>query len=190
MGFSNSAQVQYVCKGGSFKAAGLPYDSRLRILHTILAYEYLWTNVRVKGGAYGCMNSFRRTGESYFVSYRDPNLKETLDIFDGIADFVENYDADDAVMTKYIIGTMSDLDIPLTPFASAARSRYSELSGLTEAKLQEERDMVLGANAEDIRALAKYVRAVMSDSLICVVGNEGKIKDAADCFDRVEAMFH
>ena len=190
MGFSNSAQVQYVCKGGSFKAAGLPYDSRLRILHTILAYEYLWTNVRVKGGAYGCMNSFRRPGESYFVSYRDPNLKETLDIFDGIADFVENYEADEAVMTKYIIGTMSDLDIPLTPFASAARSRYSELSGLTEAKLQEERDMVLGANAEDIRALAKYVRAVMADSLICVVGNEGKIKDAAECFDRVEAMFH
>ena len=187
---SNSAQVQYVCKGGSFKTAGLPYDSRLRILHTILAYDYLWTNVRVKGGAYGCMNSFKRTGESYFVSYRDPNLKETLEIFDGIADYVENFEADEAVMTKYIIGTMSDLDIPLTPHASGVRSRYSELAGINAEQLQKERDMVLEANAEDVKALAKYVKAVMSDALISVVGNEGKIKDAAECFDCIETMFH
>ena len=136
------------------------------------------------------MNSFRRTGESYFVSYRDPNLKETIEIFDGIADFVEGFEADEAVMTKFIIGTMSDLDIPLTPYASAVRSRYSEMAGISAEQLQKERDMVLAANAEDIRGLAKYVKAVMSDPLICVVGNEGKIKDAADCFDRVEAMFH
>ena len=190
LGLSNSAQVQYVCKGGSFKTAGLPYDSRLRILRTILSYDYLWTNVRVKGGAYGCMNSFRRTGESYFVSYRDPNLKETIEIFDSVADYVENFSVDEAGMTKFIIGTMSSLDIPLTPFASAARSRYSELAGISEAKLQKERDLVLEANAEDIRHLAEYVKAVMSDPIICVVGNEGRIKEAEDCFDRIEAMFH
>ncbi|HCE78291.1 MAG TPA: peptidase M16, partial [Lachnospiraceae bacterium] len=73
-GFKTSGQVQYVAQTGNFRAAGCEYTGAFRILRVILNYDYLWMNLRVLGGAYGCMSAFRRSGESYLVSYRDPHL--------------------------------------------------------------------------------------------------------------------
>ena len=189
-GLSCSSQVQYVCRYGNFKDHGMEYKGSMHILHTILGYDYLWTNVRVKGGAYGCMNSFGRYGASYFVSYRDPNLKETIDIFEKAAEYLKGFKADEDTMTKYIIGTMSDIDIPRMPSAKGSRSLHAELEGISYEQIQKERDEILSANDEDIRALAAYVEAFMSDDILCVVGNETKINSAKECFDVTEPLFH
>ena len=114
-GFKTSGQVQYVAKGGNFRKDGYSYTGALQILKLILSYDYLWTNIRVKGGAYGCMSAFKRTGKAYLVSYRDPNLDKTLAVFDGTPEYLRNFSADEHEMTKYIIGTISGLDTPLTP---------------------------------------------------------------------------
>src|SRR5699024_6902578 len=74
-GFQTSSKVQYVAMAGNFIDAGAEYHGALQILKVIMGYEYLWQNIRVKGGAYGCMSSFNKLGEGYFVSYRDPHLK-------------------------------------------------------------------------------------------------------------------
>ena len=106
-GFKTSGQVQYVCRAGNFMKKGLPYRGALKVLNVMMGYEYLWTNIRVKGGAYGCMCGFGRTGDCYFVSYRDPNLGQTIEVYENAADFIENYDAGERTMTQYIIGTFS-----------------------------------------------------------------------------------
>ena len=85
--FIDASQIQYVAKTGDFICEGYEYTGALRLLRIILSYDYLWINVRVKGGAYGCMNTFLRSGESYFVSYRDPNLSDTLDVYDRIPEY-------------------------------------------------------------------------------------------------------
>lgn len=188
--FGCSSQVQYVSRAGNFKKHGLPYKGTLRILHTILGYDYLWINVRVKGGAYGCMNAFKRTGESYFVSYRDPNLKETIDIFEKAAAYLRDFKASDEQMTKYIIGTMGEVDAPLTPAMKGMRSLHACLDGISDEMIQKDRDDILAAEDKDIRELAEYVSAFMSDDALCVIGSETKIKEASDCFDAVEPLFH
>ena len=86
--FIDASQIQYVAKTGDFICEGYEYTGALRLLRIILSYDYLWINVRVKGGAYGCMNTFLRSGESYFVSYRDPNLSDTLDVYDRIPEYI------------------------------------------------------------------------------------------------------
>ena len=91
------------------------YTGALNILKVALSYDYLWINIRVKGGAYGCMSGFKYSGESFFVSYRDPHLKRTFDVFAGIPDYVRGFQADEREMTKYIIGTISGKDVPKTP---------------------------------------------------------------------------
>ena len=187
--FTNSAQVQYVCRAGNYVKHGLEYHGALNVLKTILGYQYLWTEVRVKGGAYGCMSSFQPYGDAYFVSYRDPNLENTLDIFAKAAEYIRAFQADDKEMTKYIIGTMSNLDIPLTPRIRGIRSRTAYLEGTTYEMLQHARDQVLGATAEDIRSLAAYIDAFMSDDMVCVVGNEEKLRAAKDCFMEVKPLF-
>ncbi|MDE6320217.1 MAG: insulinase family protein, partial [Lachnospiraceae bacterium] len=114
-GLMSAAQIQYVCRAGNFAKKGLSYTGALRALKVMMSYEYLWTQVRVKGGAYGCMCQFGKTGESYFVSYRDPNLEKTIEVYEKAADFVEAFEADERTMTQYIIGAVSALDTPMTP---------------------------------------------------------------------------
>ena len=188
-GFTNSAQVQFVCRAGNFSKHGLEYTGALRVLKTILGYQYLWNEVRVKGGAYGCMSNFQTSGEAYFVSYRDPNLENTLQIFEKAPAYIRQFKADPKEMTKYIIGTISDMDIPLTPRIRGARSRNAYLEGTTYEEIQKYRDQVLGATEEDIRALAGYIEAFLQDGFLCVVGNEEKIKAAKELFAEVKPLF-
>lgn len=189
-GLTTSAQVQYVCRAGNYRKHGLDYVGTLRLLKTILGYEYLWNEVRVKGGAYGCMSSYGRNGESYFVSYRDPNLEHTISIYEKAAEFVRGFEADEEVMTKYIIGTISELDIPLTPRTRGSRSMYAYLSNLSYEEIQKERDDILAASEADVRKLGDYIAAFMSDNNLCVVGNEEKIKEQKELFMNVAPLIH
>ncbi|MCH5281749.1 MAG: insulinase family protein [Lachnospiraceae bacterium] len=181
-GFKTSGAVQYVCRCGDFKEKGLSYHGALRALKVIMGYDYLWLNVRVKGGAYGCMTNFRPTGESYFVSYRDPHLKETLEVFERAGDYVGSFKADERAMTKYIIGAVSNLDTPLTPKQKGERSMAAYFSDLDFEEEQKERDELLTATDETIRGLADHIRAFMEQDFVCVVGSEEKIGQSSGLF--------
>jgi len=188
-GFMTSSQVQYVCRAGNFRRNGLPYKGTLKVLKVMMGYEYLWVNVRVKGGAYGCMCSFGKNGESYFVSYRDPHLNNTLQIFEEATDAIASYQADERTMTQYIIGAISDLDIPLNPAAKGLRALSAYMTGITVEMLQKEREEILSATPEDIRSLAAYIQAFMEDDFLCVVGNANKIKGNRERFLKIENLF-
>lgn len=189
-GLKTSAQVNYVARCGSFRDAGFEYTGALKILQVILSYDYLWLNIRVKGGAYGCMSGFGRSGEGYLVSYRDPNLAETNKVYEGIVPYLESFAPDERDMTKYVIGTISNLDTPLTPSGKGSRGLSAYLSGVTEEMLQKERDQILQATAADIRALAGLVAAVLETGSFCVVGNEDKIEANRRMFGTVEPLQH
>lgn len=186
--FIDASQIQYVAKTGDFIYEGYEYTGALRLLRIILSYDYLWINVRVKGGAYGCMNTFLRSGESYFVSYRDPNLSDTLDVYDRIPEYIKNFSPDERDMTKYIIGTFSALDTPMNPEAKGSRSLSAYLEGITYEQIQKERNEILNAQPEDIRRLADLVEAVLKKDSICVIGNENMIKESAGLFENVEKL--
>ena len=158
------------------------------MLRVILGYDYLWTNVRVKGGAYGCMSGFSRDGSAYFVSYRDPHLAQTIGTFEGAPDFVRGFDADERTMTKYIIGAVSTLDRPMTPSVYGKYSLSAYMTGLTEEKALLERKQLLDCTPADIRALADIIEAFLSEDALCVVGNAEKLRKEADRFDKLEKL--
>ncbi len=188
-GFLTSSQVQYVAVAGNFKNAGLTYTGALRVLKVILSYDYLWLQIRVKGGAYGCMSGFTRNGNGYLASYRDPNLRGTFDVYRGTVEYLKNFAASDRDMLKYIIGTISDMDIPLTPFMAVRRSFTAYLTGLTEERIQKEREEVLSCTVEDIRKLADHIQAILDQNAICVVGNEVLLKKEEALFGTLESLF-
>ena len=187
-GLITAGQVQYVAKCGNFCKEGYAYTGALRILKVLMGYEYLWNNIRVKGGAYGCMSGYRRNGDTYMVTYRDPNLESSLEVFDQAANFIANFDADERTMDKYIIGAISEMDIPMTPNTLGNVSMTAYLSGITQEMIQKERDEVLSAQPEDIRRLADLVRSVMEQNNICVVGSETAIRGAENVFERAENL--
>lgn len=184
--FKTAGQVQYVAACGNFRKAGHDYTGSLRILKTILNYDYLWMNLRVKGGAYGCMCGFKRTGDAYLVSYRDPNLAKTLQTYEGCAEYLKNFTCSDRDMTKYIIGTISELDTPLNPSAKGNLSLNCYFSGMTESDFQKERDEILDAACKDIQALAPLIETVVAQHNICVIGSAAGIEKDKDLFKEVK----
>lgn len=184
-GFKTASKVQYVARVGNFIDHGASYSGALQILKVILSYDYLWQNIRVKGGAYGCMSSFNRIGEGYFVSYRDPNLQRTMEVYEGVVDYLENFTVSERDMTKYIIGTMSNIDQPMTPSAKGDRSMNLYMNKVSADMIRKERLEILEAGQDDIRRLARVVEAVLKADQICVIGSEDKIEEAKEMFQTV-----
>ena len=187
-GFTTAGQVQYVAQAGTFGDKGFAFTGALSILKVILSYDYLWMNLRVKGGAYGCMTGFRRNGQSYFVSYRDPHFRRTLDVYSGLPEYISSFEADEREMTKYIIGAISSKDVPRTPQMQGSISKTAYFDGVTEEMLQKERDEILNARPEDIRALTPMIEAVLSDREICVVGSESMLKKDGDLLMEIKPL--
>ena len=188
-GFETSSKVQYVARVGNFIDGGKEYTGALQILRVILSYDYLWQNVRVKGGAYGCMSNFTRIGEGYFMSYRDPNLEKTNAVYEGVVDYLKGFSVSERDMTKYIIGTISNMDQPMTPAAKGDRSMNLYMNHVSEEMIRKERDEVLDASKEDIRALAEIVEAVLKQNYLCVIGSEEKIEEQKDLFMERRSIF-
>lgn len=188
-GFKSSSKVQYVARAGNFIDAGYDYTGAFQILRVIMGYEYLWQNVRVKGGAYGCMSSFSKLGEGYFVSYRDPNLEKTNEVYEGVVPYLREFTVGERDMTKYIIGTMSSIDRPMTPAAKGDRSMNLYMCKVSEDSLSLERNQILDATQQDIRALADIVEAVLKCDQICVIGSEEKIEEQKELFKEIRSIF-
>lgn len=188
-GLKTAGQVQYVCRAGSFKDKGLAYNGSLIVLRNMLGSDYLWSNVRVKGGAYGCMCDFGSDGKACFVSYRDPNLEKTIEVYEKCADYVANFEADERTMTQYIIGAISALDTPMSPAAKGVYSLGAYMTGRTFAEVQKTRDELLATDVETFRKTAEYIRAFLSDECLCVVGGAEAIDNAKEIFGKVENLF-
>lgn len=188
-GFMCSSAIQYVCRAGNYRKNGLEYHGSLRALKVIMGYDYLWNQVRVKGGAYGCLCSFGLSGSAYFVSYRDPNLAETVDVFKKASEAIRTFEADERTMTQYVIGAFSEMDTPMTPATEGRRSMVAYFTKVSMEQIQKWRDELLETTVEDIRATADYIDSFMSDEFICVVGNTEKIRKEEKLFQITENLF-
>lgn len=187
-GFTTPGKVQYVARSGNFINNGYKYSGGLKILRTILGYGYLWQNVRVTGGAYGASCGFTITGNGYFSSYRDPKLAATNDVFANVPAYIRSFDVDEREMTKYIIGTMSDEDAPITPSTKGRVAFSHYITGVTDDMRQKERDEILSAGPETIRGYADLIQSVIDDDYLCVVGSESAIEENSDLFMNIEKL--
>ena len=134
------------------------------------------------------MSNFNRIGEGYFISYRDPHLKRTIDVYEGVVDYLKNFTVSERDMTKYIIGTMSNMDQPMTPVTKGERSMNLYMNKVSEDMLREERNQILDATQDDIRSLYRVAEAVLKAGQLCVIGSEDKIDEEKDVFMTVKGF--
>ena len=189
-GFKTSGEVSYVVNAGRFSDKSSKNTAALTMLRVILSREFLYNKLRVLGGAYGCGFGFSDIrGSGYFYSYRDPHIKETMDVYNEAADYVAAFDADEREMTKYVIGTMGDLDQPLSPAAKGGRSLAGYLCKIDTAGRQAIRDCILNATPDDIRAAAASIREIAGTGAVCAVGCESAINANKDLFKEVKSLY-
>jgi Zn-dependent M16 (insulinase) family peptidase len=157
----------------------------MRVLNQVLSTDWLQTQIRVIGGAYGGYSTVTPSGFLTFNSYRDPNLRETLQNFAETPAYLEKFEAAKSTMTRYIIGTISSIDHPLTPFQKGEHAFSHYFTGRSKKDVQADRDAVLSTTDEDIRNFAGMIRHVIEQNHYCVYGNEEKIRQEKDLFDEI-----
>lgn len=191
-GFKTASQVSYVARCGNYKLAdpSLKFNGALRVLKVWMSYEYLWVNIRVKGGAYGCFAQFLKKGDVRMSSYRDPKCAATNQVFLDAAKAIEHLELSDRDLTKYILGAINELDTPLTPAKKGSTSLTAYLSGTTESSMQKTRDQVLSTTVEELRALAGRIAIAMDQNYVCAVGNASQIEADKEIFNTVTNLFH
>ena len=123
------------------------------------------------------------------MSYRDPNLEKTNQVYEDVVKYIQEFSASERDMTKYIIGTISNIDQPMTPVAKGERSMNLYMNRVTEDMICQERNQILEATEEDIRALAEIVEAVLKDNYFCVIGSEEKIEEQKELFMELKSVF-
>lgn len=187
-GFPTASKVQYVQKGYNLKKLGYAWNGKIRVLEQILSSDWLQNRVRVIGGAYGGYCSFSSDGQVFFSSYRDPNLKETLDNYDAIPDYLDKLELNDKDMTRYIIGTISSLDRPLTPSDKGNVAVMYYFEKTKPEDVQRERDEILSISLGDIKAMKKMAADILGQNAICVYGSEEKINSQKELFKKIEKV--
>lgn len=175
--------VNYVAMGYNFKKLGFDYHGGLVLLKSILSMDYLWNEVRVKNGAYGCFADFRKSGNLFFVSYRDPNIEKTLEIYRQIPDYVESLSLSEREMLQYLIGTISSMDFPYTASTEGYTAQIYALVGTTKEDIQQIRNEIFNTTNETLRSFAEPIRKVLEMNQYCVFGNTVSIDENRALFD-------
>ncbi|MBN2062443.1 MAG: insulinase family protein [Deltaproteobacteria bacterium] len=171
------SQVNYVGKGANLYNAGYGFKGTIHVISRFLRNSWLWDRVRVQGGAYGSFCLFDRfSGTLTFVSYRDPNLLRTIDIFDESAGFLRDLEINDEELAKSIIGSIGDIDSHKLPDAKGYSSMIQELMGDTDEERQKIRDEILATKADDFREFSNVLESVREKGLVKILGSETAIR--------------
>jgi presequence protease len=171
------ASVNYVGKGADLYHLGFMPSGAANVVVKYLRTTWLWDKVRVQGGAYGGFCTLdHRSGNFTFLSYRDPNLLETLGIYDQTPAFLKRAEPDESELTRSIIGTIGDIDAYQLPDAKGYTSMQRYLAGETDELRQRRRDEILGASAADFRALASVLEDLTAQGAVVVLGSEEAIQ--------------
>ena len=187
-GLLTASKVQYVVEGYDFKKLGYDYNGKMRVLNQVLSTDWLQNQVRVIGGAYGGFAGISSNGNVFFASYRDPNLKETLETYSKTPSFLNDFNADEKTMTRFIIGTISDLDQPMNVSSKGNTAFQYYFEKTTPDQLKAEREAVLTTTNEDIKSMSKMVQDILDQDVICVYGNEEKIKENKSLFGELVSL--
>ncbi|RXQ95836.1 peptidase [Ancylomarina salipaludis] len=187
-GLKTASKVQYVVKGYDLKKLGYEYTGKMKVLNQVLSTDWLQKQIRVIGGAYGGFSGISNSGNVYFASYRDPNLSETINNYNKTPEYLEKFDADAKEMTRYIIGTISRMDGPMTASQRGNRAIQYYFEKTTPEELKAERAAVLSTTPEDIKEMKKMVEDILAQNAICVYGNEAKVNENAKLFGKVISL--
>lgn len=183
MGLIYPGNVNYVAMGYNFKKLGFDYHGGLVLLKSILSMDYLWNEVRVKNGAYGCFADFRKSGNMFFVSYRDPNVEKTLDIYRQIPEYVASLELSERELLQYLIGTISSMDFPYTASTEGYTAQVYALVGTTKEDIQSIRDDIFNVDNEILRSFAEPIKKVLEQDQYCVFGNTVSIPQNEALFE-------
>ena len=187
-GLYTTSNVVYVSKGYNLEDLGLKYRGDLTVLANILNSSYLHNEIRAKGGAYGGGITIGRSGDMATYSYRDPNLKNTVKVYDSIGSFVENVKMSDEDLKNFIIGSMNSFDPLLSPEQVGDINLSRFITGLKVEDLEKSKKEALETNLEKLNSYGKIFDEAMKKNYLAAFGSENIIRDGEDLFKEIKSI--
>lgn len=183
--FITSGNVNFVAKATNFKKLGYDYSGVFAVANQLLNNEYLWNRVRSEGGAYGGFSVLRRSGDMAMVSYRDPNISKTYDIFGDTAMYFKNLALEREQIKNTIIGTISNFDQPMTPSMENSKMLSMYLTGLTYQDQKITRKEILNTGLKDLQNMQFIYSDFAREDYLCALGTKKDIQNDAALFQTV-----
>ena len=184
-GLEASYDVSFNAMVGKYKTE---YNSGMLVLLNSIYNDFLWTEVRVKGGAYGVMPQIRRDGYVVLVSYRDPHIKKTYDAYLKIEKYISGFNPSEEELLKYKIGTLGNLTLVLHNKDKAEMARNYYFKNITDEMRNEEIDNVIKASVDDFKKYRNVFLEALSEKIIVTIGNRNKIEEEKDLFDNIRNL--
>ena len=178
--------VCFAACGWDRRLIGEPYTGVWPLVSRALSYDFLWNEVRVKGGAYGVGFQATRLGNLRFHSYRDPHLDETLVRFAQASDWLAAFDPSPEDMEGFIVSTVAGIDAPVKPRQLIRRQATEFFAHRAPEERKALRSQAIAATPEDVRALAPLVKATVDAQAICVFGNRAILESVKTPLTLVE----
>ncbi len=174
-----------MAKGYSYNKIGKEYNGNIAVVKNLVGSDFLYTEIRAKGGAYGQGLLVNQDGDMVATSYRDPHITNTLKVYDQIPEYLKNLKLTDKELKDAIIGSINTFDPNLSPQdkGELAMSRY--VTDLTEEEVAKNKEECLKTTLEDLKNYAEVVEKVMEKEYICVIGNEEKIMEHKELFGEI-----
>ncbi len=166
----------------------IPYNSGMGVLLNSLYNDYLWTEVRVKGGAYGVMPQIRRDGFIVLVSYRDPNIKKTYDTYKNITNYIDSFNPTDDELLKLKIGAIGNVILVLHNKDKAETARTYYFKGVTDEIRINEINDVINAKTTDFKEYKKAFIEALANPSITTIGNKNKVEESKDLFKSIRNL--
>jgi Zn-dependent M16 (insulinase) family peptidase len=180
--------VVFVAKSGDYFKAGASYKGDLQTLNNAIDNDYLWMKVRVKGGAYGCFLNISREGQTFMASYRDPNLKSTVEVFNQLPEFIEDMKYSDEELLLFKIGALSNTNPVLHVSDQGSQGFLRAYTGITYEDILKEQDELINASLSDLKAYADVFRRTYEKAPLVVLGNGGLIDKEKDLFTEIRDL--
>lgn len=167
---------------------GLDVTGAWAVAANALSYDYLWNEIRVKGGAYGC--GFRAAGErqTAFYTYRDPAIDPSIERVERAGAWLGSFEPDEAAFEGFIVSCVSGMDAPVKPYALTKRRNTTYLAGLDPHAREERRAQMLAATPGELRSLGADVTRIAAESPTCVFGGRDVIAKSNAGFNVVDLM--
>lgn len=169
--------VSYAAFAGNLKQYGMKFNGGLQVLSSLLTYGYLWNEIRVHGGAYGCGFRVKETGAISFHSYRDPNPQNSLQVYKNTVNFIRDFCAGDESLEKFIISSIARTEPLISPDTEGLLADTYYFTGITHEDKKRIRSEMLKLTKNDLLDLCSLFEKMLDNNATCVVGNEAAIKE-------------
>ena len=179
-GYAIPGEVQYVSQVTSYKKQGMDYDGAMKVFSSYLNNQYMTPKLREQAGAYGGGSSFSKTGLFKMTTYKDPNLKKSLDIFSGALDFIKNEKLDAEKLKPAILGSLKTYYRDKSVYGKTSAMTWLYLTDQTWSDYMKTKKEIISTTPEKIQKIATTLEEALKESKKSVAGNPVKMKEEAN----------